>query len=254
MLITIKKANLFFIGLFFCLPVFGQIAPNSDAPTFVLPDLRVRLITQSQNFTWLSELSARQGLNGRARYHISAGSRYKIARNFRLGIHYKGQINNRNNENWILEPGIWRFNEESNDLENIISPEFSMRFLLTSSLRLELRNLYEFNLLFHQQNLRSNLTFDYFISKQSDNHKSLYLTYEIVLPTNYARHQINETWYYLGYRFGVSQNQSLGLSLSYVEWVWTESDEFKVFFPTRGYRTTDQAIMTSLHWVFGLNL
>ncbi len=223
-----------------------------DGATYVLPELRLRAIGKKEDYTWITELLVRQGLNKQTQYHGVVGGRYRLSENIRLGLHYRGQKNQRNNENWVQDHYGWRFNEEHNDWESIVYPELSLRFLLSSRIRLELREHYEWNLLFSQQGVRHRTTLDYFFGVQSSNPKSLYFSNEIFLPTNYSRQQINEMWNYLGYRFGLTDRKSLGISIAYVEWTWRESNDFLKSFPSETYSSTDRAFFLTLHYVVGI--
>jgi hypothetical protein len=81
---------------------------------------------------------------------VNIGARYSLSDNFKLGLFVGRVENQKHNDNWVKENGIWHWNNASNSRDYNIAPEVSYRNLI-NDLVYEIKLRYVFSTQFNEQ-------------------------------------------------------------------------------------------------------
>lgn len=241
--------NLLF--LFLLIPNFGEARSiDPDGKSHAFTELDLRYFKKLNNFRFISELRVRNRFENRIYSHIKLGGNYRLSRFFKMGLYYRGQVNNRNPENWGRTNSGWQWDESENGLEHVLATQLIGRTLLGTQFRGELRAQYEVNTSNGQETLRLRPNLTYFWMRDGKHFGNLYVQYEQFLPLNFGNHEVNQKWTYLGFLYSMNDKSQVGVHVAFVEWDWSSSVEFKQVFPNDSYNISDQAFLLGFSYLF----
>lgn len=237
-----------FILLFFQVSLARSVDP--DGATHFFPELDIRYLKKLGDFRLISEFRYRSSFDNRHYSHIKLGFNYRLLPFLKLGIHYRGQNNNRNFDDWRKAGTRWFWNEEANGFENVVSPQIMFRQMLSPVIRAELRLQNDFNLKFGYQTLRVRPNLTYFLLDGGEHVANVYMQYESFLPLNYGDVNVAQRWIYLGSLFPLENGHKWGVSVAFAEWRWSPSVMFQEALPTENYLISDKAYILAVTYLF----
>lgn len=177
---------------------------------------------------------------------IQIGARYSLSDNSKIGLFIANIQNQKHNNNWIKEGGVWKWNNEKNN-ENIIYPELSYRNLL-GALVYEFKLKYVYSNLFDEKDLLTKLNLMYNTSPSW----ILILSDEVKFSFSNNEKTISENWIYLSSFYRFNNQFLIGPKIGFFERYWTTSDTFKRLRPG-SYLSTDSSVSLGLNINIYLN-
>lgn len=240
------KAVLFLI--LFSSVVQAQYAPPGE--THYFGEVDFRYMKKIDSFRLISELRVRDTFDDKLYGHIKLGFVYRLLSAIKVGLHYRGQVNDRNLDEWIRKGNQWVWDESKMGFESLASPQIIYRHLLTRQLRAELRLQDDINLTRQRQTLRVRPGLNYFWTNNGESKGNFFLQYEAFLPMDFGDTTVSQHWIYLGSLFPMKAGHHWGVNIAFAEWIWSRSDYIKVNEPDKHYKTSDKAYLLGFVYLF----
>ena len=175
------------------------------------------------------------------------GSRYSLSENFKLSLFLGYVQNQKHNDNWVKENGLWHWNNENNKRDYNIAPEVSYRNLIRD-LVYEFKMRYVLSRQFNEQNafLKGNLIYN------TSPLWTFILSNETKFSLSNNEKTFQENWSYFSPYYKLNNQIQMGPTFGYFKRFWTTSAIHKQL-RTDAYLARDSAVSLGLNVNFYLN-
>lgn len=184
--------------------------------------LDLRLFKEFQKFDLLGEFELIDTAYHDNYQHFQLGGRYLLRDNLKLGLHARRSTGTRHDEDWIKTGAGWKWRSVKSRGEFLLLPEIDYkRWVGLRPLAFHARLRYAYN--FHNENssAQTRLGLSYHFEKVT-----LMTQYEANIPLNYSRHTVDEFWFYFTALTPITSQVTLGHSIGWGEYRWSETDSF----------------------------
>lgn len=172
---------------------------------------------------------------------INFGARYSLSDNFKLGLFAAYIQNQKHNNNWVKENGVWHWNNANNKRDYNIAPEVSYRNLIRE-LMYEFKLRYVFSTQFNEQDTFAKINLVYNITTAW----TLILSDEVKLSFTNKEKTLQEYWVYFSPFYKVNNLIQMGPLFGYSKRFWTTSDMHKTL-RTDTYSTAESSVNLGLN-------
>jgi hypothetical protein len=239
------------IVLLFCVDTFGHDhIPEDTTPSMGQAGV-VRLFYKTKKFSNLVEYKQQTEIASQKESSLTLGSRYRLHRNFKLGLFFSRRQGLRHDDDWILDStSDWVWQNTNNRAENFViielSPRMLMPFLPGKRWVFEFRTRGERNLENDHNTLKLKPGLTYFWLKEGAPFMNFFLQYEAYLPLNYGIESIYQSWIYTGFLFHWSNRFKPGLFFTKYEKKWGPSALFETKKAGETYTNTESGSILGL--------
>lgn len=204
----------------------------------------LRFIKEYSKFDLMAEYEAIDLAYSPNYHHYQLGGRYLISNGLKVGLHGRYLRGIRHETDWIpIGGGNWGWQHTHNSWEMELIPELEYKkWLFNSPLAasFRLRYIYNEHADFHSAKIRLGLL--RFWEKFS-----LTAQVEGNFPLNYSKYTVDELWVYLGAILPLSKNFTLGHTIGFGQWNWSEPDNYPGSYRT-GYKSVRMNLFTNFYF------
>jgi hypothetical protein len=149
--------------------------------------------------------------------------RYKLTKNWQVGIGHGHQRGDRSNNDWIFKNGQWGWRDTSHRVENLSDFVINYKTLVKTFI-LDFRQTYRRN--YHWNTSRS-------ITRFGINYLNMSCGLDCNIIAHFEKHmsfddnETEEDWFYLSWLFNISDSLILGPRYVYLKRTWEATHDFQ---------------------------